>query len=274
MKKFFILLYIMTLSVAYVSASSLELFKDQSGVLDIAGGTAHLPVMKQAAKNIMMVNPSIKITVTGGGSGVGVKKLAEGLISIGNTGRPLKEFEIEQYGLVSFPFAIDGVTIIVNPSNPITQLTKMQLKEIFSGKIINWKEVGGNDAPISLYIREEGSGTREVFEDKVMYKTHPCKKANVFNSTGSIKTAISQDKNAIGYIGIGYLDSSVKGLVVDNMIPTQENTFNGSYTISRLLYINTKGEPKGITKLFIDYLYSPEGRDIITKAGYIPIERE
>ena len=274
MKNFFVLLYIMALSVVHVSASSLELFKDQSGAVDIAGGTAHLPVMKQAAKNIMMVNPAIKITVTGGGSGVGVKKLAEGLISIGNTGRPLKEFEVEQYGLVSFPFAIDGVTIIVNPSNPITQLTKLQLKKIFSGKIRNWKEVGGNNAPISLYIREDGSGTREVFEDKVMHKTHPYKKANVFNSTGSIKTAISQDKNAIGYIGIGYLDSSVKGLVVDNMIPTQENTFNGSYTISRLLYMNTKGEPKGITKLFIDYIYSPDGRDIITKAGYIPIERE
>lgn len=274
MKNIFILLCTLMLSTSNVLASSLEMFKDQSGDLNIAGGTAHLPVMKQAAKNIMLVNHSIKITVTGGGSGVGIKKLAEGLINIGNTGRPLREFEVEQYGLISFPFALDGVSVVVNPSNSVRQVTKVQLREIFSGKIKNWKQLGGNDAPISLYIREDGSGTREVFEDQIMNKASSSKKANIFNSNGAIKTAIRQDKNAIGYIGIGYMDSSVQGLIIDSMIPTQENICNGSYTISRLLYMNTKGEPDGITKLFIDYIYSSDGRDITTKAGYIPIERE
>lgn len=274
MKHFLCIALVVLINVHFVYASPLDVFKSQEGALDIAGGTAHIPVMKQAAKNIMEYNPDVKITVTGGGSGVGVQKVGEGLVNIGNTGRPLKPSEISKYGLVSFPFAIDGVAIIVHASNPVNSITKAQLKDIFSGDITNWKQVGGNDAPITLYIREDGSGTREVFEEQILGKIAPSNKANVFNSNGAMKTAVGQDSNAIGYIGIGYLDPSVKGLIVDGMMPTQENTADGSYTVSRLLYMNTKGEPSGLTGLFIDYIYSGDGKDIITKAGYIPTERK
>ena len=173
-------------------ANPLDSFKNASGKVDIAGGTAHIPVMKEAAKRIMQSNPKIKITVAGGGSGVGVQQVGEGLVQIGNTGRPLKEGEVQKYGLVTFPFAIDGVAIAINPKNRVDGLTKSQLIEVFAGKITNWKELGGDDAKINLYVREDGSGTRETFEDRALNKGKAISSANVVNSNGAMKTAISQ----------------------------------------------------------------------------------
>jgi phosphate transport system substrate-binding protein len=245
-------------------------FSDMKGTLDIAGGTAHIPVMKEAAQNIMRANPAIRITVAGGGSGVGVQKAGEGLVQIGNTGRALKEGEIQKYNLISWPFAIDGVAAAVNPANPVSTLSKEQLKKIYSGEIVNWKDVNGEDAAISLYIREDGSGTRETFEERALDKGQASPKSNVVDSNGAMKTVIARDRNAIGYVSIGHLDDTIKALVLDGMTPSQENAKNGAYSITRFLYMNTKGQPEGLTKAFIEYLYSPEGDAIIAKAGYIP----
>ena len=249
-------------------------FKGQKGSIDIAGGTAHIPVMKKAAQAIMAANGDIRITVAGGGSGVGVQKVGEGLVQIGNTGRALKESEVTKYGLVSFPFAIDGVAVAVNPENTVTGLSKAQVKDIFAGKITNWKELGGKDAAISLYVREDGSGTRETFEERALDKGTSARSANVVNSNGAMKTAIAQDPNAIGYVGIGHLDSSIRGVTVDGMVPSQENAASGAYNITRLLYMNTKGEPTGLTALFIGYIYSEDGKAFISDSGYIPLERK
>ena len=257
-------------ALAAAPAAPLDAFKGQKGVIDIAGGTAHIPVMKEAARQIMEANPAVRITVAGGGSGVGVQKVGEGIVQIGNTGRALKPAEVEKYGLVSFPFAIDGVAVAVNPGNRVEGLTKAQIKDIFSGKIANWKEVGGADAPISLYVREDGSGTRETFEERALDKGASAAGANVVNSNGAMKTAIGQDPNAIGYVGIGHLDKSIKGISVDGMAPSQENAASGQYTVTRLLYMNTKGEPQGITRGFVDYIFTPAGQEIVSKAGYIP----
>ena len=255
-------------------AAPLDSFKGLSGTLDIAGGTAHIPVMKKAAEAIMSANPDIRITVAGGGSGVGVQKVGEGLVQIGNTGRALKDSEVAKYGLETFPFAIDGVAVAVNPANKVTSLTKQQVKDVFAGKITNWKELGGKDAPISLYVREDGSGTRETFEERALDKGTSVQSANVVNSNGAMKTAIAQDPNAIGYVGIGHLDSSICGVTVDGMVPSQENAANGSYKITRLLYMNTKGKPQGLTALFIDYIYSADGKGFTASSGYIPLDRK
>lgn len=255
---------------ALAADETLQVFKGQKGKIDIAGGTAHIPVMKGAAKQIMSYNPDIHITVTGGGSGAGVQQAGEGIAQIGNTGRALKQSEIDKYGLVSFPFAIDGVAVAINPGNPVTDLSKAQLKDIFGGKIKNWKEAGGADAPISLYVREDGSGTRETFEERALDKGTSVDSANVINSNGAMKTAIAQDPNAIGYVGIGHLDDSIKGVKVDGMVPSQEAAANGDYTVTRLLYMNTKGQPEGIVKGFVDYILSPAGAEIIKESGYIP----
>lgn len=262
------------LGSAFAAAPSnpLDAFKGQKGVVDIAGGTAHIPVMRDAAKQIMAANPDIRITVAAGGSGVGVQKVGEGIVQIGNTGRALKPVEVEKYGLVTFPFAIDGVAVAVNPANKVAALTKDQIKDIFSGKIENWKEVGGVDAPISLYMREDGSGTRETFENCAMDKGVPTSKASVVNSNGAMKTILGQDPNAIGYLGIGHLDKSIKGVSIDGAAPSQENAKSGEYKVTRLLYMNTKGEPQGLTKAFVEYIFSPAGQAIVSSAGYIPYD--
>lgn len=255
-------------------AAPLDAFKGQKGTIDIAGGTAHVPVMKKAAQAIMAANGDIRITVTGGGSGAGVKKVGEGLVNIGNTGRALKPEEVKKYGLVTFPFAIDGVAVAVNPKNPVSNLSRQQVKDIFAGKLTNWKQVGGADAPINVYIREDGSGTRETFEEKALDKGPSRSDASVLNSNGAMKTGIARDPNAIGYVGIGHIDASIKGVSFEGKAPTQGNAASGSYPVTRLLYMNTKGEPEGLTRLFIDYIFSTDGKAAIEASGYIPVRKQ
>ena len=274
MKKFAALLFVFAFMASSVSADPLDAFKDLSGTLDIAGGTAHIPVMTGAAQDIMTFNPNIRITVAGGGSGVGIKQVGEGLAGIGNTGRPLKPNEIEQYGLKAFPFAIDGVALAVHPDNPVKSLSTEQVRKIYSGQVTDWKDLGGNAGTINVYGREDGSGTRETFTDKLFGKGELSPSVNVVNSNGAMKTAIAQDKRAIGYVGIGHLDNTIAGVAVDGHVPSQENAASGEYPVVRNLYMNTKGEPTGLTAAFIDYIYSEPGAKIIEKSGYIPLKRE
>lgn len=262
------------LAASAAFAAPLDSFKGQKGKLDIAGGTAHIPVMQEAAKRIMAVNPDIHITVAGGGSGVGVKQVGEGLVEIGNTGRPLKKDEIEKYGLKTFPFAIDGVAVVLNQANKIKELTSAQVADVYAGKITDWKELGGEPGQIDVYGREDGSGTREVFTDKVIKDVTLAPSTNVVNSNGAMKTAVAKDKRAIGYVGIGYIDKSVRAPKLDGMTATQKNAAKGKYTVVRDLFMNTKGEPAGVTKLFIDYIYSPEGAKIVSDNGYIPLKKK
>ena len=266
-----IALTIMLIVASSAIAAPLDAFKGQKGNLDIAGGTAHIPVMKEAAKRIMSANPDIRITVAGGGSGVGVKQVGEGLVTIGNTGRALKEEEISKYGLISFAFAIDGVAVVIHPANKIDALTSQQVIDIYAGKIKDWKELGGEPGAINVFGREDGSGTREVFTEKAINKGELATSVNVVSSNGAMKTAVSQDKRAIGYVGIGHIDKSVKAPKFDGTVASQENAANGKYKVTRNLYMNTKGEPQGLTKLFIDYIFSPEGTEITKESGYIPL---
>jgi len=262
------------LLAAVSSAAALDAFKDLKGTLDIAGGTAHIPVMKQAAQDIMVAYPEIRITVAGGGSGVGVKQVGEGLVGIGNTGRPLKENEVAEFGLETFPFAIDGVAVAVNPANQVKELTSAQIADIYAGRITDWKELGGDTGAINVFGREDGSGTRETFTEKVIGKTELAPSINVVSSNGAMKTAIAQDKRAIGYVGIGHLEPSIAGVIIDGMVPSQENAANGSYKVVRNLFMNTKGKPTGLAAAFIDYIFSPEGARIIEASGYIPLPKQ
>ncbi len=254
------------------SAGALDAFSGLEGVINIAGGTAHVPVMNDAAKNIMTANPKIRITVEGGGSGIGVQKVGEGLVEIGNTGRALSDAEVTKYGLKSYAFALDGVAVAVHPASPVKGLTAEQVRDIFAGKVKNWKDVGGEDAAIHLFTRDEASGTREVFWEKLLNKGPIAADANVVASNGAMKTAVAQDKSAIGYVGIGHVDQSIKAVILDGVAATQENAMNGSYPVVRKLYMNTKGEPSKLVKAFIDFIMSPEGADIITKSGYLPLK--
>lgn len=265
-------LIILTIAISgNASAGSLDNFAGLEGTLSIAGGTAHIPVMNDAAKAIMTAYPKIRITIEGGGSGIGVQKVGEGLVDIGDTGRPLSEAEIAKYGLKTFPFALDGVAVIVHPENPIKGLSSQQVKDIFSGSVTNWKAVAGKEAPIHLFTRDEASGTREVFWEKLLGKGSISASANVVASNGAMKVAVSQDRDAIGYAGIGHVDRSVHGVVLNGIAPSQENAMNGTYPVVRKLYMNTKGEPSKLVKTFIEYILGPDGRQLCTKHGYLPL---
>jgi phosphate transport system substrate-binding protein len=259
---------------AFAGAQGLQSFQNLEGKIDIAGGTAHIPVMKDAAEAIMQANPKIRITVAGGGSGVGVQKVGEGLVTIGNTGRALTEAEVAKYALKTFPFAIDGVAVAVNPKNPVGALTSQQVRDIFAGKINNWQALGGPNAPIHLITRDEASGTRETFWEKLLKKGPIDAKANIVASNGAMKMALEQDPQAIGYVGIGFLDEKLKGIKLDGVEPSQENAKSGNYKVTRLLYMNTKGEPTPPVKAFIEYIKGPEGAKIIQKHGFLPLSKQ
>lgn len=254
-----------------VIAGDLDPFLGVKGILRIAGGTAHIPVMKEAAKRIMRMNRNIKITIAGGGSGVGIKQVGEGLVDIGDSGRKATEDEIERYGLKMFKFAIDGIAVVVNPKNPLIRMNISEIMDIFSGKLNNWKELGWKDRETNVYTRDASSGTRKVFWKKALKKGEITKTANFVKSHGAMKSAISVDPYGIGFISVGYLDDTVKPVSLDGVFPTLENVRKGVYKISRGLYMNTKGEPSGLTRLFIDYILSKEGQKHVAEKGFISV---
>lgn len=252
-------------------AGDLDGFKGEKQVIRIAGGTAHIPVMEEAAKRIMTFNPDIRITIAGGGSGAGIKQAGEGLVDIGNSGRKPTEEEIAGYGLGVYMWALDGVAPVVHPSNPVKALSGRQLQDIYAGNITNWKELGGEDRPINLYTRDEASGTREVFWDKGLNKGEISGKAHFVASNGAMKSAVINDPYAIGYMSVGYMDESVAPVTLDGVTPGIDTVTSGAYKVSRGLYSNTKGEAAGVVKKFLDYLLSPEGIEIIRGKGFIPV---
>ena len=258
--------------ITVVHAGDLDAFRGEKGAIKIAGGTAHIPVMKEAAKRIITFSPDIQISIAGGGSGVGIKQVGEGLVDIGNSGRKPTDNEIARYNLKMFKWAVDGVGIVVNPRNPVKSLTKSQLMDIFAGKISSWKVLRGADKEINLYTRDKSSGTRAVFWKMALSKGEVSPKANFVVSNGAMKSVVGNDPYSIGYVSVGYIDSTVAPVALDGVVPTLDTVRTGTYKVARGLYSNTKGNPTGLTKNFIDYLYTPEGQKIIAGKGFIPVK--
>lgn len=258
-------------AVSLGQADSLDAFKGDTGAIKISGGTAHIPVMKEIAGRIMRANPNIHISIAGGGSGVGIKQVGEGLVDIGNSGRAPSEDEVRKYGLQMFQWAIDGVAVVVNPENPVKALTNRQLKDIYAGKVANWAQVGGADKGINLYTRDESSGTREVFWKKALGKSEISPRANVVPSNGAMKTAVANDPFSVGFVSVGHIDATVTPVALDGVTPTLDSVKQGTYKVARGLYSNTKGSPTGLVKKFIDYLFSAEGQKIAAEKGFVAI---
>lgn len=252
-------------------AGAYDAFQGKEGTIKISGGTAHIPVMQALAKEIMSRFPNVRITIAGGGSGVGIKQVGEGLVDIGNSGRKPTDEEIATYNLKVHQWALDGVAVVVHPQNPVKSLTLPQVQAIFAGTVTNWKDVGGPDKGIHVFTRDEASGTREVFWEKALKKGPVASTADVVPSNGAMKTAVATDPGAIGYMSVGHIDATVAPVTVDGVTPSVETVRNGSYPVSRGLYSNTKGEPSPLVRAFLDALTSPEGRAIIEAQGFIPV---
>jgi phosphate transport system substrate-binding protein len=271
------LIWISAVAISLLTATvgwsgALDAFNNETGTIRISGGTAHIPVMKAAAERIMRAHPDIHISIAGGGSGVGIKQVGEGLVDIGNSGRSPSDAEVSKYGLKMFQWAIDGVGVVVNPQNPVHALTTDQLKSVFAGKITNWQELGGSDKGINLYTRDEASGTREVFWKKALGKGEISPRANVVPSNGAMKTAVANDPLGIGFVSVGHIDATVIPVALDGVTPTLDTVRKGSYKVARGLYSNTKGDPTGLVRKFIDYLLSPEGQQIAAQKGFIGVQ--
>ena len=235
-----------------------------------AGSTTVQPLAEKCAQAFMSENPNVSITIQGGGSSVGVKSADDGTVDIGAASREIKDSEPP---LVKHLLAKDGIAIACNPSNSVTGLTKEQVKEIYAGNITRWSDVGGPDEDIHVVAREEGSGTRAAFEEMVMGEdTLITQTAILQPSNGALRTTVSSDPMAIGFLSFGYLDGSVKSLSVDGVEGTKVNALNGTYPIVRPLYFLTKEQPTGIVKEYIDFCLGPEGQKIAEEEGYIPVK--
>jgi phosphate transport system substrate-binding protein len=248
----------------------------------LKGSDTILPLAQAEAEEFMTENSGKSVTVTGGGSGVGIAALIDGEVNIATASREIDANETEaakKNGInpVATTIAYDGITVVVNPSNSVSNLTFDQLRGIYNGSISNWKEVGGADAQIAVISRDSSSGTYKDFQKDVLQGDEYRPDALTQPATGGVVTEVSQNANAIGYIGFAYLDSSVKALSLDkgngSVTPTAESILNGSYPLSRSLYFYTNGEPSGLTKEFTDFVTSEKGQNIVSTVGYIPLKK-
>lgn len=242
----------------------------------IKGSTTVLPVAQSAAEAFMKINPDVNISVSGGGSGNGIKAIIDGTANIGDASRFIKDKEVKlasEKGVYPVPHrvAIDSIVPIVHPSNPVGDLTMEQLSLIYQGKVTNWKEVGGKDMSIVVVSRDTSSGTYEVWEDKVLHKAKVTPKAQLQASNGAVTQTVAKNKYAVGYIGLAYLNKDVKGIKVGGVEATTANALSGAYPISRPLFMFTKGWPTGVTAEFITFVLSSEGQKLVEKEGYIPL---
>lgn len=248
-----------------------------AGNLVIKGSTTVLPVAQKVAEAYMKQQPDVKISLEGGGSGNGIKALVDGSTDIANSSRFIKDKEVSmavEKGRYPVPFAVayDCIVPVVHPSNTMTNITLDQLAKIYKGEVKNWKEIGGPDSPVVVISRDTSSGTYEVWEEKVLKGGLVYPGALLQASNGAIVQAVSKNKNAIGYVGIGYLNKEVKALKVENVAGSAETTLNGTYPISRPLFMFTPGWPKGDTLNFINFMLHPQkGQKYVAEAGFVPM---
>ena len=237
--------------------------------ITVAGSTSVQPLSEELVKAYNKKNPNVTINVQGGGSSQGIKAAANGIAQVGASSRKLKDSE--KAGLKEIQIALDGIAVVLNPKNTgVTNLTVAQVKDIFSGKITNWKDVGGKDAEISVVTREAGSGTRGAFEEIVMHDAKITDKAITQASNGAVRSTVAGDEKSIGYLSLGFISADVRPVKVENIEPSVDNVKNGSYKVSRPFLYLTKGDPSGGVKDFTDFVLSPEGQEIVGK-NYIKV---
>ena len=271
MKKINWIVGIMSLATVFTASQVL------AGSVSINGSTTVLPIAQKVAEAFMKEHPDVKISISGGGSGNGIKALIDKTTDIADSSRQIKPEELEQAKAkganpVEFEVAYDCIVPVVHPSNPLKNITLDQLKGLYKGEIKNWKEIGGEDKPVVIISRDTSSGTYEVWEEKVMKKERVFPGALLQASNGAIVQAVSKNPNAIGYIGVGYLDKSVKSLSVNGIAGSKETTLNKTFPISRALYMYTPDKPAGDVKNFLDYVLSAKGQKLVEEEGFIPLK--
>jgi phosphate transport system substrate-binding protein len=259
--------------------------EQQTAEINQKGSDTLLVLAQRWAEEYMKAHPNAKIAVSGGGSGTGIAALINGQIDIADSSREMKQSEIDEAkskGImpVEWKVALDGISAIVHPSNPIGELTIEQLSLIYRDNVTNWKELGGPDLPIITYGRQSNSGTYVYWKEHVLGNKDYRADMQSLNGNSDIVDAVSKDKGAIGYVGIAYAESrrsEVKILAVKKdasspaVMPTQSTILDGSYPISRYLYVYTNGIPTGEINQYIKWIVGPQGQAVVSQVEYIPI---
>ncbi len=263
----------MILALAFLMAGAGTLFAE---TIVIKGSTTVLPIAQAALEAYMKANPGAKISLSGGGSGEGIKALIDKSTDIATSSREIKESEIalaKSKGVnpTAAVVAIDAIVPIVNPKNRVRDLTIDQLSQIYQGKITNWKEVGGDDLQIVVISRDSSSGTFESWNELVLNRAKVTPRAQLQASNGAIVQTVSKNRYALGYIGLGYLDKTVKALTVGGVPASATTAIAKTYPISRPLYMYTNGEPQGETAKFIAFVLGSEGQKIVAREGFVSV---
>jgi phosphate transport system substrate-binding protein len=259
---------ILGLAVVLAAAPGCKRRSGGKGAITIAGSTSVQPFAEQWGESYHESHPDVEITVQGGGSTAGVKATLDGAADIGTCSRELKADEKDK--VVATVVARDGETVIVNPGNPVSDLTVEQVRGIYAGEITSWKDVGGEDKKINVVTREAGSGARGAFEELAMAKKPIVASALVQNSQGAVRQMVSTDSSAIGYVSHGVVDKSVKPLKLNGVEPSMETVKAGTYPLVRPFLFLTKGPPAGQVKEFIDWVLGPEGQKLAAEEGLFP----
>lgn len=254
-----------------------ETASELSGSFNVEGSDTMVNLSNSWAEAFMTQNPAVNIAVKGGGSGNGIAALINGTADFANASREIKPEELEQAQAkgenpVATAVARDGIAVVVNPANPVTDLTIEQLGKIYRGEIVNWKEVGGPDKAIVLLSRDSSSGTYEYFKEEVVGKEmNFAKAAKLLPSTQAIVEETTGNDAAIGYVGVGYVTADLKVLAVEGVAASVATVLDGTYPISRELYMYSDGEPADSAKAFVDWILSPAGQKIVEDEGFVPM---
>lgn len=246
--------------------------KGLSGKVLVAGSTALLPLAKKAGELFMEQHPRVAINVSGGGSFTGLQQVASGAVDIGTSDVPAPADDPHYKGLVEHIVAVAPFVIVVHPDIPVDSLTQQQLIDIFTGKVTNWKELGGPDQKITIIHRPLSSGSRMVIKTVVMQGREFTSNAVVMNSNGEVLTGVATTPGAIGYLDAAYLKESVKAVKYNGVPYTPANVANGTYPIYAFERLYTKGEPTGAVKAFIDFIQGDEfQKRYVEEMGFLPV---
>lgn len=259
-------------SLAVGCGSSDGSASQDSNKVTVSGSTSVGPVVEVLGEDFSAKNEGISVEVQQIGSSAGIKNAIEGTSQIGMASRDLKDEE-KASGLKETQIAIDGIAVITNKNNEVKDLTLEQVKDIYTGKITNWKEVGGKDAPIVVVSREDGSGTRDGFQENVGFESEELTKdAQISDGSGNIKSIVEGNENSIGYISFGYVDDKVNALTIDGVELTVENVKDNKYAIARpFLLVNKEDKISEEGTKFIEFILSEEGQNIVEDKGFISI---
>ena len=259
-------LLIVVMSTGLVAADSLT----------IQGSSTVLPLAQKAAEVYMENNSEVNISVRGGGSGNGIAALIDGATDIADASRFIKDNEVKSAvdnGIYPVPHrvAMDGIAVVLHPSNPVDNLTLEEIQKIYTGEITNWSNLGGADKEIVVVSRDSSSGTFGVFNEIAVGGEKLTKSALLQASNGAVAGTVTETEGAIGYVGLGYLSDNLKAVKVNGVNPSNATVANGKFPIARPLFMFTDGWPEGLTAKFINFVLSNKGQELVEQQGYVPL---